>query len=117
MCVPASVGVNTVGIEIGEEPEIDPGWCRNPAQPFYYADAGALVAVDAADDEHLGGARVAPLDRDDWPPLHRASEPDVIDGRAGRRCSHSEPGGPDRDQGRSSSEPPGQQPAILDDHD
>ena len=77
-----------VGVEVGDEPQVDAGRQRHPAQHAHDPHAGALRAVDAADHQHaLRAGRVAALVGDDRPALRRvAGDQHCGDGQ---RCEHA----------------------------
>jgi hypothetical protein len=73
----ARSGRDAVGVEVGDDPEIETA--RRPVlERERHRDPRGLVAVDAADDDRARPRRVADLDRDDRtsvpgaPELHRA---------------------------------------------
>jgi hypothetical protein len=67
------VGGAPVGVEHGHDPEIDAPR-RRPLEPLGDRDAGALVSVDAADDEHARPRGIAHLDGTDRTAIQRATE-------------------------------------------
>src|SRR5207244_13386535 len=64
--VRAGVRGAAVGVQDGNDPEVDPRR-RHPGEAGGDRDPARLVAVDAADDEDARARRVADLDRTDRP--------------------------------------------------
>ena len=66
-----------VGIEIGDDPQVDATQRARARERAGHGDADRLVAVDAADDEGVPrDARPAQFNRFDRPAAHRAAEDD-----------------------------------------
>src|SRR4051794_21289457 len=80
------VTLQAVGVEVAHEEQLDAGRRRRRAQQVDDLAALGLVAVDAADDEHLARRRrVADAHDVDRPALHRASE--ALDARRDGRLT------------------------------
>ena len=78
MRVLASSGRVAVRVEVLDHPEIQAGRHRKPLERADDRQAGALIAVDASDDEQLVAAVwVAELDGVDGAALNRVTEDDA----------------------------------------
>jgi len=78
--VAARAGGDAVGVEVGDDPEVDAAW-REPLQRPRDRRPRGLVAVDRADDEHARSGPVADLDGVDRPAEPGAPEQDGATGR------------------------------------
>src|SRR5205085_4303615 len=71
----SSPGLVAVGVQVLDHPEIQAPRHRKPLERAHNGQAGAFIAVDAADDEQLVVAvRVAELDGLDGTTLDRAAD-------------------------------------------
>jgi hypothetical protein len=105
MCVPARACGHAVGVQVGNDPEIEIEvvW-REVLERSGDGDAAGLVAVDAAHDEHGCPGRVADLVGLDRPALPGAPEQHARVTARGRRpaqqCERCDQGERDRREGR-----------------
>jgi hypothetical protein len=87
-----SAGGYAVGVQVLDQPQVDPRRRRVTRQAPRHRDSCGFVAVNAADNQHLAArVRVPHLECADRAAARRAAEPNPVDDRRGERTGHCRP--------------------------